>query len=177
MHSGTFCLSWIWVLYCSGCHPASCSVYSWRRPAPDYRLDKLGRPGRRQHSRAWGVLTHIRTLCLSQFTTVCHSEFEAKMTDSAGKVVQRRYLERENYSEVNDRNSKSLHSSCHSRLTTAFKRLRQGGCLTEVLQILRCTWFLPDTSIAFSFNIRYSADALSHKICRVYIFENREVLR
>lgn len=47
-------------------------------------------------------------------------------------------LVRGNYSEVNNKNSSSVHTNCHPELTTAFKRPKQRGCLTEVLQFLRC---------------------------------------
>lgn len=59
--SGTFCLSWIWMLYCSGCQPARSSVYSRRRSAPHRSQDGLSRPGRRQRSQTWGVITHTHT--------------------------------------------------------------------------------------------------------------------
>lgn len=139
IHSGTFCLSWIWILFCTGCQPARPGIYCRRRSALDYSLDGLGRPGWRLHSR--GMITRIHTLLYYSLSFWV----EARVTDSAGKVEEKRYLEKGNYLEVNNWNSSLLHSKCRAQMMTALKRWRQRTCMNVILLFLRCTWFLPNT--------------------------------
>lgn len=117
--SGTFCLSWIWVLNCSVCQPARCSVYSRRRSAPHRSQDGLSRPGRRQRSQT-SRRDNPHTHTLLFFTIYYTLLVGTKLTDSAGEVEERGHLKGGIYSEVNNRNSRWWQSTCHCELMTVF---------------------------------------------------------
>ena len=148
IHSGTFCLSWIWMLYCSGWQPA--------RRRSVYLLQEMLCPGL-QSRRAWpareetaqpGARRDNPHTHSPSFTIYYSLSFwaEARTTDSAEKVAERRYLERENYLEVNNRNSRSSPLKLSSSVDDGIYRPRQRGCLTEVLQF-------PEVHLIFAWHL------------------------
>lgn len=111
------------ILFCSANqHPAGPSTFCRRRSAPDYSVNRHGRPGWRQHSRT--PITHILyLLSVLHFYYSLSFWVETRVTDPTAKG-RRETWERGDYLEVNNRNSKIVALRVSCSLMKVLKRWR-----------------------------------------------------
>lgn len=139
IHSGVLGLRWTWMLYRSGCRPASRSIYCGRNSGLQSRQawlaqEETAQPGTRRD------YPHTHSLFFTLYYSLSLWA-EAKMSGQ-GKRGEKK--ERGNYLEVNNRNT-MLHSCRPPQLTTGFKKDEE-----KFWRIL----FFPDAQNTFNLPVR-----------------------